>query len=246
MPQPSKKDKVNRKLLLVQNSVAQGLKRKRVIADILQVDKKWKPVLEQEEIDKRVAVVGPAVIHNQVSSFNCSTEINVKKLAKVANGDFDAKKFSARCTLRFDSFSCGVFTNGNVTILGAKGIHHATACAHYICDYIGTKLGIKVEVADFIPSNVQCAINLRRPIDLEALAEALPVATYNPDKINHVSIPMTDSYYDETLKERVVREKLGHFLVYATGKIVLVGLPSVDMVQEVVNDTMSFFVQFTK
>lgn len=157
-------------------------------------------------------------IVNYVCTIELGCRLNLHDICQRANNvEYNPKRFSALIMKkRNPSFTCLIFVTGKVVITGVKSARESTIASRKVCK-VFQKLGYNVKVSGVKPQNIVGTFNVGKKIDLTKFQ----IANY------HKSI-----YEPELFPGLTYRSRGCTFLLFMSGKVVITGAKSVDMLYE--------------
>jgi transcription initiation factor TFIID TATA-box-binding protein len=175
-------------------------------------------------------------IVNIVACVNYGTELDLVRIATHArNAEYNPKRFPA-VTLRIDSPKATglTFKTGIMNIVGCR-TEDATYLAARKFGRILKKLGFSVQLKTFSIVNIVATMDCRFPIHLESLAASSHkvFTQYNPEIF-------------AGLIYRVAKKPECTFLVFVSGKLVVTGAKSLEVITSAANYIYPILQQFAR
>lgn len=161
--------------------------------------------------------VNQLYMHNVAVGFELQQKLSHVWLAWHMSGKHHKSEFAASVNIDFRGsermpgrFTARIPRHTRCILTGCKAPDVALLYSHLTARKTIEATGMPLCLTNFSTYNTMCTFYMNHNIDLDALHDHLPGATYNPSKIKHLSYKMLDPV-------------AVHFLVHATGRVVVVG-----------------------
>jgi len=157
-------------------------------------------------------------IVNYVCTIELGCRLNLRDICQRANNvEYNPRRFSALIMKkRNPSFTCLVFVTGKIVITGVKGAGESDIAAHKVRS-VFKKLGYNVKTSPVKPQNIVGTFNVGRKLDLIKFQ----IANYN-----------SSIYEPELFPGLTYRSGGCTFLLFISGKVVITGAKSINMIHE--------------
>jgi transcription initiation factor TFIID TATA-box-binding protein len=161
-------------------------------------------------------------ITNTLCSSNLGCTFDLSDLCgKISNGIYNPKKFPALIWHhRNIKAKCLLFRTGYISLNGAKTMEEARKCIRQYARLL-QKMGYQVKLTKIKLNTMSAVHQLSGPVNYIDIVNALQ-ATYEP----------------EIFTAAMLKREGVHFTIFRTGKILITGLKSMSMLDEIVYPTL--------
>ncbi|MBR9680954.1 MAG: TATA-box-binding protein [Candidatus Altiarchaeota archaeon] len=165
-----------------------------------------------EDVDRQV--------QNLVASLNFHVSFKLPEVSRILGADYDPSNFPGAIYRKRDGYTFLLFRNGKSVLAGVKSFDQMNAAIDKFKVEAKEKLGIEITKVDIEIQNLVLSLDLHVEINLEHFVHEVYDSYYSPELFPG----LTFKIYDPPAT----------FLVFSSGKCVLVGLKRLEDVDRAI------------
>lgn len=160
-------------------------------------------------------------VQNLVASLNFYVSLKLPEVARILGADYDPSNFPGAIYRKREGYTFLLFRNGKSVLAGVKSFDQMHTAIDKFKKEAKEKLGIKITKVDIEIQNLVLSLDLHVEINLEHFVHKVYDSYYSPELFPG----LTFKIYDPPAT----------FLVFSSGKCVLVGLKRVEDVDRAIS-----------
>ncbi len=169
-------------------------------------------VLTPELVDKQV--------QNLVASLDFHVDFNLPEVARILGAEYDPSNFPGAIYRKKEGYTFLLFRNGKSVLAGVRNFEHLKEAIEKFKKEVKEKLGIEIKQVDIEIQNLVLSLDLHVEINLDRFVHNVFDSYYSPELFPG----LTFKIYDPPAT----------FLVFSSGKCVLVGLKHIEDVDRAI------------
>jgi transcription initiation factor TFIID TATA-box-binding protein len=159
-------------------------------------------------------------VQNLVASLNFYVNLKLPEVARILGADYDPSNFPGAIYRKREGYTFLLFRNGKSVLAGVKSFDQMHKAIDGFKEEAKEKLGIKITKVDIEIQNLVLSLDLHVEINLEHFVHQVYDSYYSPELFPG----LTFKIYDPPAT----------FLIFSSGKCVLVGLKRVEDVDRAI------------
>ena len=159
-------------------------------------------------------------VQNLVASLNFYVSFKLPEVSRILGADYDPSNFPGAIYRKREGYTFLLFRNGKSVLAGVKSFDQMHAAIERFKKEAKEKLGIKITKVDIEIQNLVLSLDLHVEINLEHFVHEVYDSYYSPELFPG----LTFKIYDPPAT----------FLIFSSGKCVLVGLKRVEDVDRAI------------
>ncbi|TRO61927.1 TATA-box-binding protein [Candidatus Bathyarchaeota archaeon] len=160
-------------------------------------------------------------VQNLVASLNFYVSLKLPEVARILGADYDPSNFPGAIYRKREGYTFLLFRNGKSVLAGVKSFDQMHVAIDKFKKEAKEKLGIKITKVDIEIQNLVLSLDLHVEINLEHFVHKVYDSYYSPELFPG----LTFKIYDPPAT----------FLIFSSGKCVLVGLKRVEDVDRAIS-----------
>ena len=159
-------------------------------------------------------------VQNLVASLDFHVTFNLPEVSRILGAEYDPSSFPGGIYRKREGYTFLLFKNGKAVLAGVKSFEGLKLAIEKFKEEAKEKLNIKIKNVDIEIQNLVLSLDLHVEINLESFVHEIYDSYYSPELFPG----LTFKIYDPSAT----------FLVFSSGKCVLVGLKSLEDVDRAI------------